>query len=464
MTQTNNNSTTKSVALLVAVLTSFVTPFLISGVNVALKTIGNEYSMSAVLLGWVSTVYLLASAAFLLPVGKLADIKGRKRIFLWGLGILSAASVLCALAPNTVLFLIFRGTQGIGAAFIYTTNVALLTSVYPAQERGRVLGINSGSIYLGLSIGPTLGGYLTSTLGWRSVFWITALLGLIAFFIAWGKLKGEWAEAAGEQLDWKGSILYGISLVVFMMGFPRLPTPQGIALILAGCAGLYTFIRWEGKPKDPVLSLALFRNNPRFTFSNLAALINYNSVTASGFLLSLYLQYIKGMSPQAAGLVLIAQPVMMSSLSPLAGRLSDRVEVRTLASVGMALSTAALTGFIFLTDSTPLWSIILLLVLLGTGYGFFASPNTNAVMGSVEPKSYAVAASILSTTRLIGQTLSIGISTLVFALYLGDNPITPAVYPQFLASLKPMYGVFSLLCFLGIFASLARGKREQPLD
>jgi EmrB/QacA subfamily drug resistance transporter len=457
----SNNPTTQSVALLVAALSSFLTPFMASAMNVALRAVGSEFSMSAVLLGWVGTSYLLAAAVFLVPIGKAADIAGRKRIFLWGVLIYTLASLLCAVAPTTALFIAFRVLQGIGSAFIYGTGVAILTSVFPPGERGRVLGIVTAATYLGLSLGPVSGGFLTGLWGWRSIFWVNVPLGLVILPLAFWKLEGEWAEAAGERFDWAGSAAYGAALAAAMLGFPRLPAPVGIGLTLAGVVGLLLFIGWEARAATPILNVGLFRNNAAFTFSNLAALINYSATSASGFLLSLYLQHIKGLSPQAAGLVLVAQPVVMAALSPLAGRLSDWIESRTLASAGMALTTLALLPFIFLNAQTPFWAIILYLAILGCGFGLFSSPNVNAIMSAVERKSYGVASATLGTMRLIGQTLSMGIATLIFALYLGQVAITPEVYPQFMASLKPAFAVFAVLCFVGVFASLARGNTQH---
>ncbi len=461
MSQPSGNQTTRSAALLVATLSSFLTPFMASAMNVALRALGSEFAMSAVLQAWVGTAYLLAAAVFLVPMGKLADIAGRKRIFLWGILIYTLASLLCAVAPTATLFIAFRVLQGAGSAFIFGTSVAILTSVFLPGERGRVLGMTTAATYLGLSLGPVLGGLLTDLWGWRSIFWVSVLLGLAILPLAFWRLRGEWAEAAGERFDWVGAVVYGVSLAAVMLGFPRLPAPLGIGLTLAGIVGLAVFIAWEMRTTSPILNLGLFRNNAAFTFSNLAALINYSATSASGLLLSLYLQYIKGLSPQAAGLILVAQPVVMAVLSPLAGRLSDRIESRTLASAGMALSTLALVPFIFLNAQTPFWAIVLDLAVLGCGFGLFSSPNVNAIMGAVERRFYGVASATLGTMRLIGQTLSLSIATLIFALYLGQVAITPEVYPRFLASLKPAFAVFAVLCFVGVFASLARGNTQH---
>ncbi|MFN2132994.1 MAG: MFS transporter [Anaerolineae bacterium] len=461
MNQRPDNPTTRSAALLVAALSSFLTPFMASAMNVALRAIGSEFAMSAVLQAWVGTSYLLAAAVFLVPMGKVADIAGRKKIFLWGILIYTVASLLCTLAPTGLVFVGFRVLQGVGSAFIFGTSVAILTSVYPAGERGRVLGITTAATYSGLSLGPVLGGVLTGFAGWRSIFWLNVVLGAIILPLAYFRLKGEWAEAAGERFDWIGALIYGVSLAAAMLGFSRLPSPLGIGLLVAGIVGLSAFIAWQMRTASPVLNIELFRGNAAFTFSNLAALVNYSATSAVGLLLSLYLQYIRGMSPQTAGLILVAQPVIMAALSPLAGRLSDRIESRTLASAGMALTTAALVPLIFLSAQTPDWVIIVDLAVLGLGFGLFSSPNVNAIMSAVERRFYGVASATLGTMRLIGQTLSLSIATLIFALYLGQAVITPDVYPQFLSSLKPAFAIFAGLCLLGIFASLARGNTQH---
>jgi MFS family permease len=242
-----------------------------------------------------------------------------------------------------------------------------------------------------------------------------------------------------------------------MYGFSQLPELFGAALLAVGLVGFAGFAAWELRTNSPVLNLALFVGNKPFTLSNLAALIHYSAVYAVSFLLSLYLQYIKALTPQQAGLVLIFQPVVQFIFSPTAGRLSDRVEPRILASIGMMLTSTGLLLLVFIGEGTPLWLIIAILILLGFGYAIFSSPNMNAIMGAVARRFYGVASGMLATMRLIGQMLSMGIATLLFALFLGRAEITPELYPQFLTSAKAAFAVFTVLCVLGVFASLARG-------
>jgi EmrB/QacA subfamily drug resistance transporter len=318
-------------ASIVAGLAAFLAPFMGASVNIALPSIGREFKADAVMLGWVATAYILAAAVFLVPFGKLADIHGRKKVFLAGILVYMASSLLCVLSSSVSVLIGFRVMQGIGAALIFGTSVAILTSVFPPGQRGKALGINTASTYLGLSLGPVLGGLLTQQFGWRSIFIVNLPLGLIIIAFVLAMLKGEWAEAKGERFDLIGAVFYGLTLIGIMLGFSRLPQKTGLLLFAAGIVLAAGFVLREMKTESPLLKIDLFRQNRVFAFSNLAALINYSATFAVGFFVSLYLQYLKGMSPRSAGLVLIAQPLVMTVFSPFAGRLSDRVEPRIVA-------------------------------------------------------------------------------------------------------------------------------------
>lgn len=453
-----SNDTSKGTALLVATMASFLVPFMGSSVNIALPSIGKEFAMDAVLLSWVATSFLLATAMFLLPFGRLADIVGRKRIFAYGMLVYTVAALLSALSTSAMMLISFGVLRGIGSAMIFSTSVAILTSVFPADKRGKVLGINVAAVYLGLSLGPFLGGFLTQYLGWRSVFWINVPMGLAVVTLVYWKLKGDWIEAKGEKFDLTGSLIYSLSLVAIMYGFSLLPGIWGAGLILIGVLGIMAFVKWETKVKSPLLNMNFFIKNRVFAFSNLAALVNYSATFGVVFLLSLYLQYIKGLSPQSAGLILVAQPTVQAILSPFAGRLSDRIEPRVVASIGMAFTCVGLVLLSFLGENTTLPFIIGSLLLLGLGFALFSSPNTNAIMSSVERKFYGVASGTLGTMRLIGQMFSMGIVMLIFAVYLGRVQITPEYYSLFVRSGNIAFIIFAVLCFGGIFASLIRGK------
>jgi len=459
MTKMDTDTTdNKKLVLLVTTLVSFLIPFMTSSINVALPSIGKEFVMDAVLLSWVTTSYLLAAAIFLVPFGRIADIYGRKKVFLYGIVIFTLASFLAAVSASPVLLISSRVLQGIGASMTFNTGVAILMSVFPPGEKGKVLGINVAAVYSGLSFGPFLGGFLTHLLGWRSIFFSNVPLGLFVIIFTFWKLKGEWTEARGEKFDFPGSLLFSFTLVTFMYGFSKLPGMRGAFLIFLSLLGCLAFVKWEIKSNSPMFDMDLFRNNKVFAFSNLAALINYSATFAVSFLLSLYLQFIKGLHPQEAGIILISQPIMQAIFSPLAGKLSDRTEPRMVASTGMALTTIGLFLFTFLSEKTSIPLIIADLMLLGFGFALFSAPNTHAVMSSIEPRFYGVASGALGTMRTTGMMLSMGMVMLIFTLYIGRIQITPPYYPSFIKSVQVAFSIFSVLCLAGIFASLSRGR------
>lgn len=451
-------SLSRKTVLFVSMLGAFLTPFMASSINIALPSIGEDFKMNAVMLSWTATSYLLAAAIFLVPFGRLADIYGRKRIYLYGILTFTVSSALCGAAPFLSALIVFRVLQGIGSAMIFGTGIAILTSVFKPEERGSVLGLNVAITYLGLSLGPVLSGFLTQHLGWRSIFYVTVPLGAVAAVFIVLKMKQEWLEASDESFDLIGSIIYGASLTAVMYGFTLLPKLSGGVVVFAGIIGIAAFGLFESRRLNPVLSLGLFKGNRVFVFSSAAALVNYSATYAVSFLLSLYLQYIKGMSPQLAGLVLVAQPAMQALLSPFTGMLSDRVEARKVATAGMGITTVSLVSFVLLNEVTSVPSIILYLIVLGAGLALFSSPNTNAIMSSVEKRYYGVASGIVGTMRLLGQMLSMGITTLVMAMHVGVSRITPELHPEFIQSLKISFIVLSVLCLAGTFASFARGN------
>jgi EmrB/QacA subfamily drug resistance transporter len=452
------------VALFVAAISAFIAPFLGSAVSLALPTIGREFQMDAVTLGWISTAYLLVAAIALVPIGRLGDIHGRKRVWLWGISIYTLFSLLCAASPSGNWLIVFRCLQAVGGTLIFGSGMAILTSVYPRAERGKALGINVAAVYAGLSVGPFLGGMLTDQWGWRSIFLVTVPLGLIAIGLILWQLKGEWAEARGERFDVVGTILYSLALIALMYGVSVLPALHGASLAVGGAAGLVAFVWWELRTATPVLDVKLFRGNLVFTLGNLTALVNYAATIAVTFLLSLYLQYVQGLSPALAGFILVSQPVVMTAVSLLAGRLSDRVEPRLVVAVGMGLTAAGLFALTTLSYVTPLWFVVAVLVVLGLGFGLFASPNTNAVMSAVESRFFGVAAGILGTMRLTGQMVGMGATMTVFAFYLGQQPIAADTLPAFLAALQTACLLFAVLSCGGVLASLVRADLpdEEP--
>ncbi|MDH7594207.1 MAG: MFS transporter [Methanomicrobiales archaeon] len=449
------------IALFIAVLAGFLTPFDLSAVNIALPTIGREFAMDAVSMSWIPTAYLLTSAIFLVPIGRVADIYGRKKVCTVGLSLFTLASISMILSPIVPFIILSRVWQGVGGAFIFGTAIAILTSLAPRGERGKALGIYTTAVYLGLSFGPSIGGFMTDHLGWRSIFLINIPIGVVAVSLLIFRLRGEWADAQGERFDLHGSLLYGLMLLALIYGLSMLPSTEATGIILAGAALFILFLWYEWHTRSPLIDLYLFRYNRRFAFSNLAALLNYSATFAVTFFLSLYLQYIGRLSPSEAGLILIVQPVIQALFASSAGYLSDRVDPGKVASAGMALNAIALLSLALLDEGSSIAHLGIILFVMGAGLAFFSSPNTNAIMSSVEPKCYGVASGTLGTMRLMGQMLSMAIAMMLIAIFMGRVEIIPEQYSGLLGAMKAGFLVFACLCIVGIFASLSRGEAVE---
>jgi EmrB/QacA subfamily drug resistance transporter len=458
-TTVKDKKVNKTVILLIATLASFLTPFMGTSINIALPTIANELAVNAILLSWITTAFFLTSAMFAVPFGKIADIYGMKKIFTYGIIILTIASFLAAISPSAELLIITRVIQGIGSAMIFVTGIAIITSVFPPKERGKAIGINISAVYIGLVMGPVLGGFLTEYMGWRSIFYLIVPLGLLVIALILWKMKGyEWVECKEEKLDYWGSLLYIVMLALILIGFSNITGIIGILMVVLGIIGFVGFVIWELRVEEPVLEVRLFLENRLFAFSNLATLISYISLFSVGFLLSLYLQFIKGFDPEVAGLILVVQTFFMVTISPIAGRLSDKFDSGKLASAGMAMITIGLLIFAFITDETSIYAIILGLAILGIGVGIFSAPNTHAIMGSVERKYFGVASATVSTMRLLGQTFGMGMILVIFAVYVGAVQFNPQNYPELLISIQAAFLISVILSIIAIFASLARNK------
>jgi MFS family permease len=450
----------RGILLAVIMLSSFFNPFMSAGINVALPRIGKELSMNAVGLSWISMSFLLSSAVLLVPFGKLSDIWGRKNMLLYGNLIFSVFTLVCALSTTPGMLIAARMLQGLGSAMILSSGMALIVSAFPPEKRGRIIGINTSATYVGLSAAPLVGGMLTQQLGWQSLFFINAAAGfLIVAGILYG-IKAEWAEARNDRFDLKGSLIYLVAMSSLMFGFSRLPGMEGFVLTGVGLAGMAVFIILQLKIPVPVLNIRLFYENRIFGFSNLAALINYAATFAITFVLSLYLQNVRGLTPSEAGLILVTQPVMMAIVASISGRLSDRIDSSILSSAGMAVIAVGLFLLVFLRAETPFTYLVPVLGLLGIGFGLFSSPNTHSIMSSVEKKFLGTASATLGTMRLTGMMFSMGIAAMAIHVFIGDAAIGESAVSGFLMAMKTVFTVFTILCLLGVFASMARGKKQ----
>lgn len=401
----------RTIAILpVIALTSFMGTFLISSVNIALPAIGRDFELSPVMLSWVVTSFLLSTALFLLPVGLWADRTGVKKVYQYGLLIFTITTFLIPLSATGTWLVVLRFVQGIGAAFMNTTGQAILVAAYPPQRRGRVLGISVSATYMGLAMGPFVGGYLTQYAGWTTIFWVSGVLGV--------------------------------------------------------AANLFSFRYLGADPKEvhtsaPVFDVRMFTHNRLFAYSNLAALINYSATTAIVFYLSFYLQQVQGFVPRVAGLILVAQPLMMSLFSPLVGRLSDKVQPRYLATAGMVMCSLGLVAFSFLSETTPIAIVVAILIWEGIGFALFSSPNMNTIMSSVDKRNLAIASGTAASMRVVGQIVSMSVVTVLFSVIFGEKLMHEVTNLQFLKAMKWGFSIFAALGVPGIYFSIRRN--HSPL-
>ncbi|MBN1463403.1 MAG: MFS transporter [Paludibacteraceae bacterium] len=457
MTSKRNSDINKTLLLVVTILSNFFNPLMGAAVNIALPQIGTDFVMGAVQMSWVTMAYLLASAVFLLPLGKIGDMWGRKKMFLLGNVFFALASFMCGMA-NSGDFLVFsRLLQGVGGAMMVSTSMAIVISAFPPEQRGKVIGMNVSAVYVGLSVAPIMGGFLTETVGWRSLFLISAVIAVLVSCIVW-LIKIDWVEKEKDKFDWLGTIIYIPSMSALMYGLSHLPSVSAVFFAVLGLIGLVGFVLVEKRRTYPVLNMKLFFENRVFASSNISALINYAATFAVGFMLSLYLQYAKKLSPAEAGMLLITQPLLMAVVAMFSGRLSDKMNARMLASIGMAISAAGLLMLVFIAQDSSQLYIILSLVVLGFGIGLFSSPNTNLVMSSVEKRYYGVASATIGTMRTTGMMFSMAIASLSIHLFVGNAIINDSNVSAFIKSTQLVFVVFSILCMIAVFLSLVKVK------
>ena len=455
----------KKNTILVCVITSFITTFMGSALNLSIPSLEEEFKVGAQTVGWVVTIYMLTCSALAVPFGRLADRVERRSVLRTGILIFCISSLTAVLSKTMWMLLTFRLMQGIGASMIFSTNIAILVGAFDEEHRGRVLGYSTCATYAGLSAGPVLGGVLNQNFGWRAIFIATAIVSAAAFYGAFFKLprgekkSGILSLSSKAHLDYAGNILFVVSIVLTMYGLSSLNSLAGAPLIL--CLGILFFIffiRTEMKTENPVIDVNLFRKNLPFTLSNLAAMVNYGSNFALSYLMSIYLQVVKGMTSQWAGVILITNTVIMTVLSPFVGRISDRHSPFKMSAAGMALCAAALGLLSFLSEDASLAWIIMILALSGVGFSFFSTPNTNAVMSCVEREDYGVSASILSTMRSIGHTAGMSVVSAVVGIYIGSGSLKGAGTEVLMKTFHISFFIFTLLCILGIFMA---GKRKM---
>lgn len=450
----------KNLILLICTVLSFFTVFAVNAVNVVIPSIASEFGMNNIVQNWVTIIFLLVVAVLSVPAGQISGKYGLKKVTILSIILFIIISIANVLVTSTELFLACRLVLGIALAFINVTSMAMIVSAFKPEDRGAALGINITGVYVGLSLSPVLGGILNYNLGWRSVvlFGVPFLFVILALLLF--EVRDEWITFEGIPIDVKGSVIYGIGMVLFIYGFTILNQPVGIALTVLGIIFLVIFGLIELKQAHPVFDIRFFKNH-KFLSANFASLSAYLATYAVVTILNYHLQYIKGYDSQFAGIVLLVAPVCQVVLAPIAGRLSDRYVPQILAAIGMALGTISLFLFSSLNGDTSMEFLIVAMIIYGIGFGLFSPPNTNVIMGSVPPKDTSVASAAVATMRTVGQAMSMGILTLVFAFVMGNVPIIEKYYPLLIQSCQITCIICVILCILSVFASLVGMKSSQ---
>lgn len=460
MQDAHANHSLQRITLAMVLLNAFTTPLMLSSVNVALPSIAADLSMNAVLLSWVPMAYLMASAMFVLVFGRIADMIGRKRVFLMGAGCVIISSLIAASAVSGTMLIAARFLQGMSAAMLYATQIAIVASVFPLAKRGRAIGLTVSTIYLGLTVGPLIGGYVIDSFGWRASFIVHIPLAIIVLVLGLFFVKGDWSEDERGSFDLFGALLYIFSILMICIAVSYMPSTLSLMLVAASLFGFLVFFLFERAHKHPMFDVTLFFTNRIFLFSCLASLIIYTATFANVVQVSLYLQYLKGLSALSAGMIMMCQPLTMAIFSPIAGRLSDKIEPRYLATAGMAVSCGGLLLLSNLQADSDLSYLIAALVTTGFGFSLFSSPNVSAIMGSVEKRSFGSANGVMATMRIFGQMTSMVLVTLIFSLIIGPVEIEPSNYIELEKAIRLIFSIAASLCLPGLYFSVARGKRR----
>lgn len=450
----------ENLILLICAVLSFLTVFSFNGVMIVIPSIAVEYGMDNIVQNWVTIIFLLIVAVISVPAGQIAGKYGLKRITILSIVLFIITSLVNVVAVSTEMFLLCRLVLGIALAFINVTSMAMVVAAFRPEDRGKALGINITGVYVGLSLSPVIAGILNFQFGWRSVILIAMPLLIVLLVLLVTKVDDEWITFENVPLDIKGSIIYGVGILFFIYGFTILNQTLGIILTIIGILILILFGHVELKQDYPVFDIRFFKNR-RFLSANFASLCAYLATFAVTTILNYHLQYIKGYDSQFAGMILLVAPLFQVVLAPIAGRLSDRYVPQILAAIGMGLGTISLMLFSMLNHETSLLFLIVAMIIYGVGFGFFSPPNTNVIMSSVPPKDTSVASAAVATMRTVGQTMSMGILTLVFAFVMGNVPMIPQYYSLLITSCQITCVICVILCIASVFASLVGIKSNS---
>ena len=447
----------------VSFITSFFAVFLSAGIVLGVPSIASEFGMNNIVQNWIITIALLVVAVFTLPAGQISGKFGVKKSLVAGVVIFIIASIGACLSFSTESFLFFRVMQGIGGAFSNVASMAMVVQAIKPQNRGKALGFTVTGVYLAGSLSPVICGFLVYNLGWRSMFYFVVPFFIVCIALMIWKIPGDWKTYENDKIDSIGYLIYGIGILLFIYGFTSLMNMTGKICAVIGFIMLIVFGYYETRVNTPAFNMKLFKNM-KFTSSNIAALCSYLAIAAITTILNYHFQYVRGWNAQMSGLILIITPIIMAVMAPNAGKLSDRIHPQKLAAIGMSIATVTLVILMFLDANTPLYIIVIAMVLQGIGMGLFTSPNTNAIMSSVPPKETPNASAAQSAMRTIGQTMSLGLLTLIFAWVMGSLKLSSQYAGMIVQASQLICLICTIICIIAIFASLVGIRSKDSFN
>jgi EmrB/QacA subfamily drug resistance transporter len=445
--------------VLVAVgVSTFMSALDTSVVNIVLPVVNQDFHTSVATIEWVVIIYLLLVSGLLLSFGRLGDLHGHRRIFLTGFLIFIGSSMACGLAPSVGWLIAFRGFQAIGAAMLAANSPAILTKSFPDKQRGQALGMQATMTYLGLTVGPTLGGWLTTQFSWRAVFFINVPVGFLALLTSFIFIPHDEGHPINEKFDSRGATLFVAGLIALLLGLNQgeswgWTSPAIIGLLLFAAICLIIFLAVELRVPYPMLDLSLFHRRI-FSAAVGSAILNYICVYSILFLMPFYLLQGLLLNPDQAGFILSSQPLIMAVVAPISGSLSDRIGSRIPATFGMLILALGLVLLAGLQASSSTLQIVLALVVAGLGIGIFISPNNSALMGAAPRNRQGIAAGTLATARSVGMVLGIGLAGAIFTTVLSSHE--PVASPQLFQALRAGFIGAVIAALLGTLIAALR--------
>lgn len=447
----------KRIVLLACCLSGFVTPLITTMMNLSLVSIGEEFSVGSHELGYINSAFLLSSVAFMVPLSKLADIAGKKRMYTAGLVVILIACILACFSPSFWWVVGCRVLMGAGAAASTGMSITLITDVFGPEHRGGAIGAQTMCVYVGLAIGPPIGGALNDILGWHLIFVVVMPLAIAAIALM-STFKHEFRPCEGQDFDNKGAILYAIGMFLTFFGVINMPEAWAFVSLAAGIVFIAGFAMWQLRIPNYLMNMRLFKTRI-FTGSCIAAFLNYAASYSVSYFLALYLQSIGALSAMEAGGLMLIQAAVQSLLTVCFGKISDNIsDKRILPTAGMCVTAVGVSMFLLYGMEMNMPLVVATMVVVGAGIGMFSSPNTSVIMGSVRREETSEASATVSVMRQTGMTTSMGVAMAIITLVMGGaDRLVEANYQAFLDAMHYSFAVCVAMCLIGVLASLLRG-------